>query len=102
VLFTLDVTAALPTLATNTVFPAFRIDFRMTEWPLPPPKLEITFVNGQAVVFWPYNPAFDLLTTRNLTSGSWSYVPGPFPVLNGRYSLTNSASGSRKFFRLRP
>ncbi len=97
VLFTMNVTAP-PTAANHTVFPSLGIN--TFGGASPPPKLAITLLSNQVVVSWPYNPAFSLQTATNLTTSNWVNIPGPFPIVSGRYALTNSVSGS-SYFRLR-
>jgi hypothetical protein len=98
VLFTVNVTAP-PAGANHTVFPSFVINFFEVN-PVPP-KLDITLVNGQAVVSWPTMPNAALQSRTNLASGNWLDVPGPYIFVNGRYTVTNTVSGSARYFRLR-
>lgn len=95
-LFTVNVTAP-PTPANHTTFPSFSMGFSS---PAPRPRLAIAITNGQAVVSWPYNPAYNLQTTTNSGSGNWLDIPGPFPVVNGRNIVTNTFSESTRYFRL--
>ena len=66
-----------------------------------PPKLAIALANGQALVSWPTNtPNFNLQGTTNLSQANWLNIPGPFALVNGRYTVTNSLSGAARYFRL--
>ncbi len=66
-----------------------------------PPKLAIALANGQALVSWPTNPPnFNLQGTTNLSQANWLNIPGPFALVNGRYTVTNSLSGAARYFRL--
>lgn len=87
---------ASPTPANFTAFSSFSIGFSE---PVSPPKLAIALTNNQALVSWPYNPAYNLQTTTNLGSG-WLNIPGPFPVVDGRVVVTNTTSESARYFRL--
>lgn len=99
-LFAANVTAS-PTPANNTLFPSFSMELPSPVLTPPPrPRLAIELTNGQAVVSWPYNPAYNLQTTTNFWSGNWLGITGPLPVVNGRTIVTNAISESARYFRL--
>src|SRR5665213_136629 len=68
----------------------------------PAPTLTIFPSGTNVVLTWPTNAAgFTLQSTTNLVSPAvWSTVsPGPV-VVNGQYAVTNSTSGTNKFYQL--
>jgi uncharacterized repeat protein (TIGR03803 family) len=68
----------------------------------PAPTLTIVPSGTNVILTWPVNAAgFILQSTTNLVSPVvWSTVsPGPV-VVNGQYAVTNSTSGTNKFYRL--
>jgi uncharacterized repeat protein (TIGR03803 family) len=68
----------------------------------PAPTLTIVPSGTNVVLTWPVNAAgFTLQSTTNLVSPVvWSTVsPGPV-VVNGQYAVTNSTSGTNKFYQL--
>jgi uncharacterized repeat protein (TIGR03803 family) len=68
----------------------------------PPPQLTIIPSGANVILTWPTNAAgFALQSTTNLVSPVvWSPVsPGPV-VVNGQYAVTNSTSGTNKFYQL--
>jgi uncharacterized repeat protein (TIGR03803 family) len=70
--------------------------------PPPPPQLTIIPAGANVILTWPTNAAgFTLQSATNLVSPViWSPVsPGPV-VVNGQYAVTNSTSGTNKFYRL--
>ncbi len=71
------------------------------------PQLTITPAGANVIVTWPTNVAgfayagFTLLSTTNLASPSVWITNTPAPVVvNGSNTVTNPASGARKFYRL--
>ncbi len=67
-----------------------------------PPQLIIISSGSNVVLTWPTNAVgFTLQSTTNLASPSvWSSV-SPAPVIvNGKNTVTNAVSGTRKFYRL--
>jgi len=70
---------------------------------LPPPALTSMTLTGSNLRFsWPSNyTGFTLESNTNLNNSVWAIV-SPSPVLSGtNYVVTNSVSGSQKYFRLR-
>ena len=68
----------------------------------PLPRLVIKGLSASSLVFsWPTNdPAFILQSTTDLQTNSWDPVSPPPVIVNGLNTVTNSISGSRKFYRL--
>lgn len=91
------------------VFPVLGVELRALDaigytrvLPPPPPSLSIARAGGRVVISWPTNfPGFTLLTKTSLTSaGSWA-TSSPAPViLNGFYTVTNSATNASRFYKL--
>lgn len=79
--------------------------FRITSLTLlTPPALTIARAGPNAVVQWPTNFAglsFTLQSTTNLLSPTvWTTVSPAPDVVSGQQSVTNSVSGTQKFYRL--
>jgi hypothetical protein len=69
-----------------------------------PPSLAISRSGTNAVLAWPTNDVgYTLESTTNLavTPVSWTIVSGGPAVVGGKYVQSNSAAGTRKFYRLR-
>jgi hypothetical protein len=71
------------------------------------PRLTISRSGANVILMWPTNFAgfdyagFTLQSTTNLVSSVWSTnLPAP-TVVNGQNTVTNPASGTQKFFRLK-
>jgi hypothetical protein len=71
--------------------------------PLSSPRLTIMSSGANVVLTWPTNFAgFTLQSTTNLISPAVWNTNSPAPVVvNGQNTVTNPASGSQKFFRLK-
>lgn len=69
---------------------------------LPRPLLAASRQGGNIVLTWPANAAgFNLVSVTNVASTNWILV-SPSPVIvNGLYTVTNTATGPAKFYRLR-
>ena len=67
-----------------------------------PPQLTIIRSGANVVVSWPANVVgFTLQSTTNLVSPAVWITNSPAPVVvNGQYAVTNSTSGTQKFYRL--
>ena len=66
------------------------------------PRLTISLSNQKVVLSWPTNASgFTLQSTANLVSPAvWTTVfPGPV-IVNGQNAVTNTISGTQKFYRL--
>ena len=65
------------------------------------PLLKIRSFGDNVVLTWPTNtPGFTLQSATNLVSAVWGTVsPSPI-VVNGLNTVTNSAAGTKKFYRL--
>lgn len=66
-----------------------------------PPTLALSAAGPNVVVTWPSSfTGYTLQTTTNLGSPSWSaVVPSP-SVVGGLFTVTNTASGAVRFYRL--
>ncbi len=66
------------------------------------PPLSLARAGTSVVLSWPINFAgFTLKSATNPASSvTWSNVSPPPSIVNGQYTVTNSVSGSRKFYRL--
>jgi hypothetical protein len=66
------------------------------------PVLTIERVSANAVVvLWPTAAGnFDLQTTTNLSSGSWSNIASGITTAGADYVFTNEVNGKAAFFRL--
>jgi uncharacterized repeat protein (TIGR03803 family) len=67
-----------------------------------PPQLTIIPSGANVILTWPTNVAgFTLQSTTNLVSPAVWITNSPAPVVvNGQYAVTNSTSGTKKFYRL--
>jgi hypothetical protein len=68
-----------------------------------PPVLQIVRAGTNIVISWPADagPAWSLQCSMSINnSGSWGPVFTPPVIVNGRYTVTNSAAGSAKYYRL--
>jgi hypothetical protein len=65
-------------------------------------ELAVALTNGAVVVSWPTSPAgFRLQAASNLTPPIlWTNAGGVTSIFNGRFNVTNPATGSNGFFRL--
>src|SRR6185503_5500293 len=65
------------------------------------PTLQATRAGNRIVVSWPTNATgFALRSIGSLSSGSWASV-SPAPVIIGnRYFVTNTITGTGRFYRL--
>jgi hypothetical protein len=65
-------------------------------------ELAVALTNGMVVVSWPTSPAgFRLQAATNLALPVfWTNAGGVTSVFNGRFNVTNPATGSNGFFRL--
>ncbi|MDB6110191.1 MAG: hypothetical protein JWR69_1941, partial [Pedosphaera sp.] len=80
---------------------ASNVDQTFTAYP--PPSLSLAASDQDVVLSWTTNVAgFTLLSATDLApGGSWTpVVPAPV-VVNGQYVVTNAASGTLKFYRLK-
>jgi uncharacterized repeat protein (TIGR03803 family) len=70
--------------------------------PVSPPQLTITRAGSNLVLAWPTNATvFTLQSTTHLGSSAVWNTNSPAPaVVNGQNTVTNSISGTQKFFRL--
>jgi hypothetical protein len=70
---------------------------------LPPPRLTIIPSGANVILKWPINAAgFTLQSTTNLISPAvWSTNSPASVVVNGQNTVTNPASGTQNFFRLK-
>ena len=68
----------------------------------PQPQLTIIPSGANVILTWPANAAgFTLQSTTNLVSPAVWITNSPAPVVvNGQYAVTNSTSGTKKFYRL--
>jgi uncharacterized repeat protein (TIGR03803 family) len=68
----------------------------------PRPVLSITHAGTNALLTWATNATgFALQSTLSLVPPtSWTTVASNPPVVNGQYTVTNSITGARKFYRL--
>ncbi len=68
----------------------------------PPPRLTIIRSGANVILTWPTDAAgFTLQSTTNLVSPAvWSSVSSGPVVVNGQNAVTNSVSGTQKFYRL--
>jgi hypothetical protein len=64
------------------------------------PQLTIISSGSNVIMSWPAAANFTLQSTGNLTSQGWTPVAPVPPVVNGQNTVTNSISGSQRFFRL--
>jgi uncharacterized repeat protein (TIGR03803 family) len=66
------------------------------------PSLGIAPTGNQVVLSWPgWAPAFALQTTTNLVSPRvWTTNSTPPAIVNGQFTVTNSISGTKQFYRL--
>jgi PKD repeat protein/lysophospholipase L1-like esterase len=66
------------------------------------PELSLAFAGGKLVLAWPTNAVgFVLQSTTNLVPPmQWNPVSSTPAIINGQYTVTNSISDSRMFFRL--
>ena len=71
--------------------------------PAVPPTLTIRLTDGQTELSWPANATgFVLETSTNLSpTASWSAVTSTPAILGDQNFVTNSATGSERFYRLR-
>ena len=69
----------------------------------PPPSIGADRSATNLVLSWPTNIAgFTLLTTTNLSGViAWTNATPAPVIVNGRYVVTNTTSGSRRFYRLK-
>jgi uncharacterized repeat protein (TIGR03803 family) len=76
--------------------------FSLVIGPKSPPRLTITALGNNVLLFWPINATnFNLQFTTNLAPpATWSNVIGGQGVLNGQNVVTNPLTGTRKFYRL--
>jgi hypothetical protein len=65
-------------------------------------ELAVSLTNGAVVVSWPTTPAgFRLQAATNLiVPVPWTNAGGVTSIFNGRFNVTNPATGSNGFFRL--
>jgi uncharacterized repeat protein (TIGR03803 family) len=68
----------------------------------PPPQLTIIRSGANVILTWPANAAgFTLQSTTSLLSPAVWITNSPAPVVvNGQNAVTNSVSGTQKFYRL--
>lgn len=67
-----------------------------------PPILSASHSGASILLKWPTNvPGFTLWWTTNLASASWTSNSSSATVVNGTNVVTNSISGSSKFYRLK-
>lgn len=69
---------------------------------LPPPQLAINSYGANVVLTWPtYAPAVTLQSTTDIISPAvWSTVSPTPTIVDGQNAVTNSLSGTQKFYRL--
>jgi hypothetical protein len=68
-----------------------------------PPSIGVALSAQSLVLSWPTNIAgFSLLTTTNLAGViTWTNAAPAPVILNGRYVVTNTTSGPKRFYRLK-
>jgi hypothetical protein len=67
-----------------------------------PPSLTVRGEGANVVLSWPTNDsAFQLVSANNFGATSWNPVPIVPVIVNGQYTVTNSAVGAAKFYRLK-
>jgi hypothetical protein len=67
-----------------------------------PTILNSTIDGGQIVLSWPTNRVgFTLQSTTDLSSSNWIDWPDSPAIVGRQYTVTNSFSGQRRFYRLK-
>jgi hypothetical protein len=67
-----------------------------------PPSLTVRGEGANVVLSWPTNdPAFQLVSANNSAATNWNPVPIVPVIVNGQYTVTNSAVGAAMFYRLK-
>ena len=76
--------------------------FRLSLSTITVPKLTITLSGTNVVLTWATNaPGFTLESTTNISPPvTWTTNSSPIIILNGQYTVTNTAAGTQKFYRL--
>ena len=68
---------------------------------LPGPQLAIVRAGTNVLLSWSANATgFVLQSTPSLAPTTWTNIATNPPIVNGRYTVTNAITGSRKFYRL--
>jgi len=99
---TTAVTTNFTVRATNAVSVTATQALSLVIYAFPPPQLTILHFGANVVLKWPTNAAgFTLESTTNLVPAAVWITNSPAPVVvNGQNTVTNSITGSRKFYRL--
>jgi hypothetical protein len=66
------------------------------------PSLTVRGEGANVVLSWPTNDSgFQLVSANNPAATNWNPVPSVPVIVNGQYTVTNSAVGAAKFYRLK-